>query len=82
MSDRAEDFFKGLIIGGVIGAVVGILYAPKRGKETQEDIIKKAEELTAKTKAGYESALEKGKKVYETAAQLLKHPEPSQKEKI
>jgi gas vesicle protein len=82
MSDRAEDFFTGLIIGGVIGALVGILYAPKSGKETREDVIKKAEELTAKTKAQYESALEKGKKAYETAAQFLKHPEPSQKEKV
>lgn len=81
MSERAEDFLKGLIVGGLIGAVVGILYAPKSGKETREEIVKKAEELTAKTKAEYESALEKGKKAYETAAQLLKHSEPSQKEK-
>ncbi|MEN6320086.1 MAG: YtxH domain-containing protein [Syntrophaceae bacterium] len=27
----ADDSVKGLIIGSLIGAVVGILYAPKRG---------------------------------------------------
>lgn len=81
MSDKTEDFLKGLVIGGMIGAVVGILCAPKSGNETREDIIKKADELMVKTKAEYESAMEKGKKAFDTAAQLLKHPESSHKEK-
>ena len=31
MSDKCGNFLKGLLIGGVVGAVVGILYAPKSG---------------------------------------------------
>ena len=37
------DFFKGLLIGSLIGSVVALLYAPKSGKETREDINKKAD---------------------------------------
>ena len=34
-------FFKGTIIGAAIGALAGILLAPKSGKETQADIKRK-----------------------------------------
>ncbi|MBH1980906.1 YtxH domain-containing protein, partial [Candidatus Saccharibacteria bacterium] len=35
----------GAVIGAVSGIVAGILTAPKSGKETREDIKRKAEEL-------------------------------------
>ena len=38
-------FALGALIGGAIGAVVGILAAPKSGKETREDIKTKAEDI-------------------------------------
>ena len=41
----AADCFKGLIVGGLIGAAFGVLYAPKSGKETRETICNSAEEL-------------------------------------
>ncbi|MBE0557521.1 MAG: YtxH domain-containing protein, partial [Proteobacteria bacterium] len=50
----ADDCVKGLLIGGLIGAVVGILYAPKSGKATREDIRESAEELLEKAKSQYE----------------------------
>lgn len=50
----AGKFIAGFIVGGAIGAVAGILLAPKSGEETREllsnsakDMIKKADE-TAK----------------------------------
>lgn len=55
----ADDCMKGLIIGGLIGAALGILYAPKSGKETREEISHSAEELLKKTKAQYEEICEK-----------------------
>jgi len=82
MSDRAGDFLKGVLIGGVIGAVVGILYAPKSGRETREDIGRKAEELVAKAKEEYEQALEKSRKTYETAVSRLKKIEEAAREKV
>jgi gas vesicle protein len=82
MSDRAGDFLKGLVIGGLAGAVIGILYAPKSGKETREEIGKKAEELLAKAKEEYEQALEKSRKTYETAVSRLKKIEEAAREKV
>lgn len=33
------------IVGGVVGAVLGMLFAPKAGKETREDIAEAAAEI-------------------------------------
>ena len=71
MSDRIEDFITGLFIGGLVGAAIGILCAPKSGKETREDICKKSEELMAKAKEEYQQVVEKGKKTYEAAVNRL-----------
>ena len=72
MSERNGDLLKGLIIGGLIGAALGILYAPKSGKETREDIARKTEELLNKAKEEYEKAVEKSKLAYESAVKRLK----------
>ena len=58
-----------LFIGGaVLGAVAGLLFAPKSGKETRKEFkhyatkMKKDVAVTARrTKAGIETALEKGR---------------------
>jgi gas vesicle protein len=82
MSERSGDFIKGLVIGGLIGAALGILYAPKSGKETREDIAQKAEELVERAKAEYEKAVEKSKIAYESAIKRLKELELSAREKV
>jgi gas vesicle protein len=82
MSERNVDFVKGLFIGGLIGAVLGILYAPKSGKETREDIARKTEDLMAKAREEYDLALEKSKKAYEAALKRLKEAEISAKKKV
>lgn len=40
-----EAFFSGLMIGGAIGTVVGLLVAPRTGKETRKVIKKSANAL-------------------------------------
>lgn len=45
MDRSTSSFFKGVILGAAVGATAGILFAPKSGKETREDIKKAAEEL-------------------------------------
>ena len=35
-----DDFFKGLLLGAVIGATAGILFAPQSGEKTRSDIKK------------------------------------------
>ena len=82
MSDRTYYYFRGLLIGGLIGAVMGILYAPKSGKETREEIGRKTEELIAKAKEEYELALEKSKKAYDATVKCLQQMELSAKEKF
>ncbi|HOG16432.1 MAG TPA: YtxH domain-containing protein [Syntrophales bacterium] len=60
----AEDYIKGFLIGGLIGAALGILYAPKSGKETREEICRTTQDLLDKAKAQYE---DKRRKVEELA---------------
>jgi len=67
MAERDWDLVKALVVGGLIGAAIGILFAPKSGKETRQDLSLKADELLAKAKEEYEKAAEKGRAAYEAA---------------
>ena len=82
MSEKCGDFLKGLLVGGAAGLILGILYAPKSGKETREQLGRKTEELLTKAKEDYEKALEKSKKTYESAVERLRKIESAAKEKI
>lgn len=75
MSENNRDLLLGLFIGGLIGAALGILFAPKSGKETREDIVRKAKEE-------YEKALEKSKSAYDAAAKRFKKSEESVEGKL
>jgi gas vesicle protein len=81
MSKNA-DFIAGLVVGGLIGAVIGILYAPKSGKETREEIGQKVDELLSKAKEDYGQAIEKSRKAYEATVERLKELEETAKEKM
>jgi gas vesicle protein len=37
-NDNTKAIVTAFVVGGVIGAALGILFAPKAGKETREDI--------------------------------------------
>ena len=67
----ADDCLKGLIIGGLIGAALGILYAPKSGKETREEISHTAEELLKKTKTQYEELCKRIEQLADQEKELL-----------
>jgi gas vesicle protein len=81
MSECNRDLLAGLLIGGLIGSALGILFAPKSGKETREDIARKANEALNKTKEEYEMVVEKTKAAYEAAVKELKGMEKSLEEK-
>jgi gas vesicle protein len=82
MSEKSSGLLKGLFIGGFIGVVLGILYAPKSGKETREDIVRITEDLLSKGKEEYEKAVERSKEAYEEAVKRLKGLDISAKEKV
>lgn len=76
---KMEDFFKGLVVGGIIGAALGILYAPKSGKKTRADISKSVEDLYDQAEAQYEEGLkkieemvDKGSDQYKEKKEMLK----------
>ena len=46
MSEK-KGFFKGVVIGGIIGTITALLFAPKSGEELRADIKKKLDEASA-----------------------------------
>ena len=65
MSDRGDGFFKGFVIGGIIGAVAGILLAPKSGRETREELGEEAEKFYNQSKSDFENARKAAMKSFE-----------------
>jgi gas vesicle protein len=45
MRSETKKMIGGFLLGGTIGAVLAILYAPKSGKEMRKDISKKARQI-------------------------------------
>ena len=75
--ETALKVLSGLAIGTVIGGVIGILFAPKAGKETRQEISEKVKETAAVT----------GEKVKETVQEVkdkveeLKNKRPAKVDK-
>jgi gas vesicle protein len=73
MSEKNDVSGIGWFVAGLgIGALIGVLYAPKSGKETREDLIstakdatKRAAEMVEDGKHQAEELVEKGKEYYE-----------------
>jgi len=64
MSDNKGTFLA-FILGGLIGAAAGILYAPKSGKETRKNIKKLGEEIADKAGDMSNDFKETCRKLYE-----------------
>ena len=79
---KSDDFIAGLVVGGLMGAVIGILFAPKSGQETREQIAQKADDLLCKAKEEYAHAIEKSRKAYEANVEQLKGLEETAKGKV
>ena len=60
-------FFMGFLIGGVLGALAGILFAPKSGKELRSDIEEKGSEVIKDGKEIYSDASARVKEIIEEA---------------
>jgi gas vesicle protein len=61
------NFLKGFVIGGVLGALAGIFFAPKSGKELRSDIKEKGSEVLKDAKGIYADAGTKAKEIIEEA---------------
>jgi gas vesicle protein len=60
---NAKDLIGGLLAGAAIGVAVGLLLAPKSGKQTREDLANGSRKLTNSIKDSVEDSFEsmKGK---------------------
>jgi len=66
MSENGYDrdsFLKGLLIGGALGAIAALLFAPKSGKELRADIKRKSEEAVEGSKRVYGEARDKAQQI-------------------
>lgn len=67
-SDNFGAFLVGFLVGGITGAAVSLLYAPKSGEETRTVIKEKAIELKDKTAVTAEEAYRKAELAANEAA--------------
>ena len=82
MSSQVEGFVKGMLLGGMIGAAIALLYAPQSGRKTRKDIERNAERLLDDAKEEYEAALKKSGRAYQSAVKKLRRLESSVKERV
>lgn len=62
-----KDFVIGAFVGGIVGAAVGLLLAPKAGKDLRSDVATQAVNLKDKSLQLSEVAKEKGSQITEVA---------------
>jgi gas vesicle protein len=70
MSDNNDfgTFIAGFVIGGLVGAAVAMLYAPKSGEETRTIIKEKSIELKDKAVVTGQDAMARARKALEDAS--------------
>lgn len=57
------------LLGGAIGALIGILFAPKSGKETREIIVDKSQGYYDQGKEMYQTGVDRASEMYESGKQ-------------
>ncbi len=66
--EKKGDFLAGVFIGGIIGALAGILFAPSSGEETRAQIVEKSKEYKD---LATEKALEKTQEAVAATKDLI-----------
>ena len=66
-----NSFLTGLLAGAAVGGIIALLYAPKSGKETREQLKKKFTELEKELESLKGQANQKTGKIKDDLAQKL-----------
>lgn len=69
--ESARDFLIGGLAGGIIGAAIGLLLAPKAGEELRHDLIERYEDVSGKTQAFAKKTHKKANKWLDLAKQVV-----------
>ncbi len=64
---RQKSILVPLLVGGVVGAALGVLLAPKAGRETRKQI----KDMTIDTKEKIASAAVRGRELYDEAKAVV-----------
>ncbi len=72
MSDRNGNGFLFFLLGLGVGAAVGVLYAPRSGRETREAILKGAEEGSEKIRGRARQARDQATQWVEKGRDMLR----------
>jgi gas vesicle protein len=70
--NQQGHLFMGFLIGGVLGALAGILLAPKSGKELRSELKEKGSEVLKEGKEIYADASTKAKEIIDEAKHQAK----------
>lgn len=74
--------FSAFIIGTLLGAIGGLLYAPKSGKETREELKSRAEEMLEQSKESYTGQTDWVRKVAMDQADQLRNRIEATRERL
>ena len=62
-----------MLAGLAIGSILGILFAPDKGKRTREKIMESGDDLVDSVKQKYDQLLSKGKNKYDEIRKEVKN---------
>src|SRR5659263_737484 len=78
---RGESILGAFLLGGIIGGVFGLLFAPRSGKENREILSSKAKEYWGEGVDFYETGKEKATEAYNTGKEKATEVYQTGKEK-
>ncbi len=69
--NEGSSFLTGLLLGGIIGAVLGLLFAPQPGEQTREQLRARADEIVSLGRSAWEEGKEAATQKSEELKQKL-----------
>lgn len=69
--DTFASFVQGFVLGSLVGAGIALLYAPKPGLETREELLSRSREFKGEAEKQYQQALERAISLKERAEEQI-----------